>query len=81
MAGRMIAARVFVGRDVNVVRETGDGLDLAGRVRLRPGHSVVVVLPRPIAGDETTRRAVVWSWNLVALGSGGPLYRGLCHWE
>ncbi len=73
--------RVFVGRDVNVVRETSEGLDLAGRIRLRPGHSIELVLPRPIVGETSSRRALVWCWNLVSLGSGGPLYRGLCRWE
>ena len=76
-----MAGRVFVGRDVNVIRELPEGLDLAGRVRLRPGHPVDVVRPRAIAGGTTSRRALVWSWDLVALGSGGPLYRGLCRWE
>jgi len=73
--------RVFIGRDVKLVREMPDGVDLAGRIRLRPGHSVDLVLPPRMSGEIQARRALVWSWTIVSLGSSGPMYRGLCRWE
>ena len=87
MAGRMTSSRVLLGRDVKVVRELPDGLDLAGRVRLRPGHFVDVIFAPDGPGQPLSRRATVWSWGIVALrssgtsGSPGPLYRGICRWE
>jgi hypothetical protein len=87
MAGRVTASRVLVGRDVNVVRELTDGVDLAGRVRLRPGHLVDVTYPPEAHGPRVSRRALVWSWAIVALsspgavGNPGPLYRGICRWD
>jgi hypothetical protein len=83
----MTTWRVMVGRDVNVVREMPDGLDLAGRVRLRPGHSVDVIFPPEAHGRRVSRRALVLSWAVVSLGSAGtagspgPLYRGICRWD
>jgi len=83
----MTTWRVVVGRDVNVVREMPDGLDLAGRVRLRPGHLVDVIFPAEGHGRQISRRAFVLSWAVVSLGSAGPvgspgpLYRGICRWD
>jgi hypothetical protein len=81
------ASRILIGRDVNVVREAPDGLDLAGRVRLRPGHAVEVVFAAEALGQRVSRRAFVCSWAVVSLGSTGgtgskgPLYRGFCRWD
>jgi hypothetical protein len=75
----MIRARIEVGRHVDSVAETHEGIELTGRVRLHPGRPVDVVT-RPL-GAPVIRRAVVASWRIVALGSSGPIYRGMCHWE
>ena len=72
--------KVFLGRDVEVVRETKDGLELDGRIRLRPGFVVEVLSVR--AGLASPGGpALVWSWRLHALGSLGPIYRGVCRWH
>jgi hypothetical protein len=73
-----VAVRLVIGRDADVIRETEDGLELHGRVRLRPGF-VVEVAPRP--GGRTARSMLVWTWRLRAVGSDGPIYRGLCRWH
>lgn len=72
--------KVFLGRDVEVVRETKDGLELDGHIRLRPGFVVEVLSVR---GGMTTPGgpALVWSWRIHALGSRGPIYRGICRWQ
>lgn len=72
--------RVFLGRDVEVVRETKDGLELDGRIRLRPGFVVEVLSVRGGA-TRPGGPAVVWSWRIRALGSRGPIYRGICRWH
>ena len=73
--------RVVIGRDVNVLRESAEGLELAGRVRLRPGYCVDVLRAATPSRPVTVRRAVVCSWMVVSLGSGGPTYRGTCRWD
>jgi hypothetical protein len=75
----MIRARIEIGRNVESVAETHEGIELTGRLRLHPGRPVDVVT-RPL-GVPLIRRAVVSSWRVVALGSAGPIYRGTCHWE
>ena len=75
----MIRARVEIGRDVQAAAETPEGVELVGRVRLLPGRPVEIV-SRPF-GAPLTRRALVHSWRIVQLGSGGPMYRGDCRWE
>ena len=75
----MIRARVEIGRDVQSVAENRDGIELTGRIRLHPGRPVDVVMRQ--AGNPFIRRAVVFSWRVVELGSAGPIYRGACHWE
>jgi hypothetical protein len=74
-------ARIWVGRDVRVVRETADGLEIEGPARLRPGGHVEVVLPRAGGSGIGVRRALVWTWSVAELGSDGPLYRGFCRWD
>jgi len=73
--------RVLIGHDVNIVRESAEGLELAGRVRLRPGYCVEVVRSATPSRASSVRRALVCSWAVVSLGSGGPTYRGTCRWE
>jgi hypothetical protein len=75
----MIRARVEVGREVQCVAETHDGIELTGRVRLHPGRPVDVVT-RP-GSDPCMRRGVVHSWRVVELGTRGPIYRGTCRWD
>ena len=86
----MTPSRILIGRDAIVVRELPEGLDLAGRVRLRPGYFVDVVFAPQAQDGRALRRAFVWSWVVVSLGSpakagasgsGGPLYRGICRWD
>jgi hypothetical protein len=77
----MTARRVQVGRDVRLLEQTDEGVDLEGPTRLRPGQMVDLVLAddtgRPIAG----RRAEVLTWFVVRLGSGGPMFSGHCTWQ
>jgi hypothetical protein len=75
-----MTARVFVGRDVELIRETQDGVELDGRIRLRPGF-VVELIPIREGQGPARGTALVWSWRIRALGSRGPLYRGLCRWQ
>jgi len=74
-----VTRRVLVGRDVRVVVETPDTVELESRVRLRPGQPVAIATAAdnwPAAG----RPAVVLSWRLTGLGTNGPLFRGICQW-
>ena len=73
-------ARVVLERDVSIVRELCDGVVLAGRVRLRPGHPIDL-LRVSSSGPVAFRRVLVCSWSVVALGSSGPMYSGTCQWE
>jgi hypothetical protein len=75
----MIRARVEIGRDVQALTETAEGIELAGRVRLQPGRPVDVVTRR--GGEAQSRRGIVHSWRVARLGSGGPVYEGTCRWE
>ncbi|MCC7007293.1 MAG: hypothetical protein IT184_00600 [Acidobacteria bacterium] len=71
--------RVRIGSDVKTLGEWPGGIELEGRLRLRPGREVDVVDTGPDA-PASPRRAVVWSWTVVAVGRNGPLFRGICHW-
>ena len=72
--------RVRLGADVQLVRETADGVDLQGPLRLRPGQRVSIT---PAAGRDSdgSRRAWVLTWTVVQTGSSGLTYRGHCRWE
>ncbi len=76
----MIRSRLEIGREVEAVSENPDGVELRGRIRLHPGHPVDLVVRAPGAAP-VARRALVLSWKVAALGSGGPIYRGACRWE
>ena len=69
--------RVCVGRDVRVLAEVTAGIEIEGETRLRPGHPVEIVQP---GLANRTRTAVVWTWHVARVGSGGPTYRGFCRW-
>ena len=68
---------VHVGRDVRRVGESRDGIELEGRSRLRPGSEIDLVLPDP-HGASRVVTVRVWSWTIVAVGSNGPVFRGVC---
>lgn len=70
--------RVHLGRDVEVVGQQAETVELMGRVRLRPG--ALVELLAGSADSGSARVARVESWVLVELGSDGPMFRGLCRW-
>ncbi len=80
LEGPLMAVRVFLGRDAEVVRETKNGLLLDGRIRLRPGFVIDVV---PVAGGRAWPGgpAFVWSWRIRSVGSRGPIFRGECRWH
>jgi hypothetical protein len=74
MGSRVSPFRLRTGRDFVVLYEDDDGIEIESDARLSPGRAIEILSP------ERTRRAVVWSWSLVALGSAGPIYRGACRW-
>ena len=71
--------RVVIGRDVDVIQQGTDEIELFGRVRLRPGFKIEI---RPGAGRPNVNAgfAIVQSWHIRVLGSNGPIYRGVCRW-
>jgi hypothetical protein len=73
--------RIYLGRDVTVLRETREGVELDGRMRLRPGFTVDLVSARSTCEAPSTRQAQVMSWWIRDVGSGGPRYRGFCRWD
>jgi hypothetical protein len=74
--------RVRVGRDVRVVGELPDGVELQGPARVSPGRLVEVTLaPAGESKLPATRRAMVCSWRIVGVGAGGPMFRGICRWS
>ena len=76
----MIRSRLEIGREVEALSESPEGVELRGRVRLRPGRPVELVL-RGAGVAPVVRRALVQSWKVASLGSSGPMYRGSCLWE
>ena len=72
--------RIVLERDVCVVRDTSEGAELRGPARLSPGAPITLVGLRGTDGARTDRAAVMHSWRLHAMGSNGPIYRGLCRW-
>ncbi len=71
---------VWAGRDVRILREDAEGVELESAARLRPGQRVEIVTSGHVSSDGTRRQAVVWSWALVRAGSGGHMFRGVCRW-
>ena len=71
-----------IGRDVRVQAEFEDGVELEGYVRLSPGQPVDVIWPETAAATPPpVQSAFVWTWRVVALGSGRPMYQGFCQWQ
>ncbi len=66
--------RLRAGRDFVLLHEGEDGVEIESGARLSPGR------PIEILSAGRARRALVWSWWLVGLGSSGPVYRGACRW-
>lgn len=75
----MIRARVEIGREMQAVVETTEGIELKGRHRLHPGRPIDVI--SKATGAPVVRAAVVHSCRIVQLGSGGPIYLGECRWQ
>lgn len=73
--------RIQVGHHVRVVGETGDGIDLEGVTRLRPGHLVDLLLDATPGAIGPVRRVFVMSWSVSRLGSDGPTFVGQCRWQ
>jgi hypothetical protein len=77
----MTSRRVHIGRDVRLLEQTDEGIDLEGPARLRPGQMVDLILPGEAGCPGAGRRAEVLTWFVVRLGSGGPLFAGHCSWQ
>ncbi|HWB17134.1 MAG TPA: hypothetical protein VG538_12065 [Vicinamibacterales bacterium] len=79
MAAGVGAPRICIGRDVALVAERQDGVEIEGRPRLRPGHVIEITRADP-AAPSGGRRATVASWRVWRLGANGLIYRGFCEW-
>ena len=78
----MTSQRVRLGRDVRVVSEHTDGLELEGATRLAPGRPIDLVLaPAAAAAPATIKEGMLCSWAVVRVGSGGLMFRGFCRWS
>jgi hypothetical protein len=73
----MTSRRLQLHRDVVVIAEREDGIEIEGRLRLRPGHPIEIATD---ASSANLRQALVWSWQVSRVGPNGPMYRGLCRW-
>jgi hypothetical protein len=73
MAGVMSRRRCVVGRDVHVVHERADEVEVESTLRLCPGAVIDM-------HDGRSRTATVVSWAVTRLGSDGTVYRGRCRW-
>jgi hypothetical protein len=71
---------VWIGLDVALRSESHDGVHLQGRMRLAPGQTIEIARGESRRGP-VIRRATVRSWQVRALGSGGPVYHGFCAWQ
>jgi hypothetical protein len=73
---------VRIGRDVRVVAERPDGLELEGPARLAPGRAIDIVLAGGEGrGQEAVKPALVRSWYVIRVGRTGATYRGICRWS
>lgn len=68
--------RLRLGRDAHVLREDDHEVELESTERLAPGRTVLMFR----TGNDEGRRATVAGWQLVRVGSHGPVYRGCCRW-
>jgi hypothetical protein len=72
---------VRIGRDVRVVAERPDGLELEGPARLSPGRTIDIVLADGEGGGQAAvKPALVRSWYVIRVGRTGATYRGRCCW-
>ena len=75
---RTTSARVTLDRDAVVLERHADRMCLEGRVRLRPGHSVVLLEGDGPFSTGPLQYAVVITWAIARLTDEGPIYRGVC---
>ena len=75
-----MAQRLRLDVPTQIIREDDHGIFVQTMTRLVPGREVVLVTPAIGTAAESTRTAFVWSWQLMALGSKGPIYQGYCRW-
>ena len=71
----MTRANLRLGDEATTLREDETGLEVESPVRLAPGRWI------ELRDDQSCRRAFVWSWRVVRVGSNGLQYRGLCLWS
>ena len=71
--------RLAIGRDLLLVSENDEGVEVEGRTRLRPGRDIELARGA-LDNGMVVRRAVVFSWRVVRVESGGVLFRGFCRW-
>jgi hypothetical protein len=71
--------RLVLGRDLTLVMEREEGVEIEGRGRLRPGRDIEIV--RAGGSGAEARRAEILSWRIVQIGSDGVLFRGFCRWR
>ena len=77
----MTRQRIRIGRDVRVVAERPDGLELEGPARLAPGRAVDIVLADEDGGGAgAVKPALVRSWYVIRVGRTGTTHRGRCCW-
>lgn len=75
----MTAYRFHVGRDLAIVRDDEQGVEVEGQRRLPPGR--IVRLTGVAGAARGGRLAIVTVWRVIRLGhSTGPTYRGYCEW-
>jgi hypothetical protein len=73
----VVSARLVIGRDLQLLSETDEGVEVEGRARLRPGRDIELVRG---AGPPQVRRAVLSSWRVVRIAPDGVVFRGFCQW-
>lgn len=81
MGDGLTRQRVRVGRDVRVISDGPDAVELEGPARLAPGRPVDIVLAPVGTSAPHIKTALVWSWSVVRVGRSGATYRGLCRWQ
>jgi len=75
-----VGTRLVIGRDLVLVSESDEGLELEGRARLRPGREVDVARGPDRAGQGDVRRLLIVSWRVARVGPAGILFRGFGRW-
>lgn len=74
----VVVRRYHIGRDLTLLREDAEGVELEGTTRLSPGAAV------KLTGSKTAgisgRLAMVRTWRIVHFDGPTCLYRGYCLW-